>query len=207
MTGRPALPAPAAPTAQETPTGRARPGARGVRAALAGNLGRRRLARGLSLRELSAATGVSKGLLSQIERAEANPTVDVLVRIAEALDTSCTDLLRRPLPRPEIVRAASLNEPPGEVAVNLLFSSHEHGRVELYRSALPPRSRSQASTHGADSVEYVLVVSGAVTLVVEEEPHLLTTGDAARFSGLSEHYYTTGDLPAITHSLLGLPRD
>ncbi|MFF0224167.1 helix-turn-helix domain-containing protein [Streptomyces sp. NPDC004629] len=180
--------------------------AAGVRSALAGNLGRLRLARGLSLRELSATTGVSKALLSQIERAEANPTVEVLVRVADALDTSTSELLRRPLPRPEIVRTSALPVPPGEIAVHLLFSSHEHGRTELYRTVLPPRSRSQASTHGAGSVEYVMVVSGRVTLMADEVPYPLGPGDAARFSGTTEHYYTTAEEGAVTHSMLGYPR-
>ncbi|MER8084952.1 XRE family transcriptional regulator [Streptomyces sp. NPDC058316] len=193
------LPAPPRPTEAQQSAG--------VRTALAGNLNRRRLARGWSLRELSAATGVSKGLLSQIERAEANPTVDVLVRIADVLGTSCTDLLRQPLLRPEIVRVSSLDEPEDETSVNLLFSGHEQGRIEIYRTRLHPHAQSQVSSHGADSVEYVLVMSGQVTLVVNDVPHLLEAGDTARFSGLSSHYYTTEDSPAVTHTIVGYPRD
>ncbi|MFD4945571.1 helix-turn-helix domain-containing protein [Streptomyces sp. NPDC058409] len=196
--GPPAPPRP--PDAQQS-------AAVGVRTALAGNLNRRRLARGWSLRELSAATGVSKGLLSQIERAEANPTVDVLVRIADVLDTNCTDLLRQPLLQPEIVRAASLDEPEDETSVNLLYSGHEQGRIEIYRTRLHPHAQSQVSSHGADSVEYVLVMSGQVTLVVNDVPHLLEAGDTARFSGLSSHYYTTEDSPTVTHTIVGYPRD
>lgn len=184
-----------------------RPGSVGVRTSLAGNLNRRRLKHGWSLRELSAATGVSKGLLSQIERAEANPTVDVLVRIADALGTDCTDLLRRPLLRPEIVRAAELVEPEDETSVTLLYSGHEQGRMEIYRTRLHPHAQSQLSSHGADSVEYVLVLSGQVTLVVNDVPHLLDAGDTARFSGLSSHYYTTEESPAVTHTIVGYPRD
>ncbi|MFF2324533.1 MULTISPECIES: helix-turn-helix domain-containing protein [unclassified Streptomyces] len=195
------LPAPAHPPETQPSA------ASGVRAALAGNLNRRRLARGWSLRELSAATGVSKGLLSQIERAEANPTVEVLVRIADVLDTNCTDLLRQPLLRPEIIRAASLDEPADETSVNLLYSGHEPGRIEIYRTRLHPHAQSQVSSHGVDSVEYVLVMSGQVTLVVNDVPHLLGTGDTARFSGLSSHYYTTEDSPAVTHTIVGYPRD
>ncbi|MFD7719823.1 helix-turn-helix domain-containing protein [Streptomyces sp. NPDC059814] len=196
-------PATAGRPAPETP----RPGSVGVRTSLAGNLNRRRLKHGWSLRELSAATGVSKGLLSQIERAEANPTVDVLVRIADALGTDCTDLLRRPLLRPEIVRAAELVEPEDETSVTLLYSGHEQGRMEIYRTRLHPHAQSQLSSHGADSVEYVLVLSGQVTLVVNDVPHLLDAGDTARFSGLSSHYYTTEESPAVTHTIVGYPRD
>ncbi|MFJ2091279.1 helix-turn-helix domain-containing protein [Streptomyces sp. NPDC087901] len=188
------------PQAQES-------GALGVRVSLAGNLNRRRLARGWSLRELSAATGVSKGLLSQIERAEANPTVDVLVRIADVLGTNCTDLLRQPLLEPEIIRAATLDEPEDETSVNLLYSGHEQARMEIYRTRLHPHAQSQVSSHGTDSVEYVLVMSGQVTLVVNDVPYLLEAGDTARFSAQSSHYYTTEDSPAVTHTVVGYPRD
>ncbi|WP_299538977.1 helix-turn-helix domain-containing protein [uncultured Streptomyces sp.] len=195
-----ALPAPAR---EQTPS--AGPGT--VRSALAANLNRRRLARGWSLRELSAACGVSKGLLSQIERAEANPTVDVLVRIADVLETTATDLLRQPMLRPEIVRAADLHEPDDETSVNLLFAGRGEGRIEIYRSRLHPHDQSQVSSHGAGSVEYVTVVSGSVTLVVDEVPHLLEAGDTARFSGLSSHYYTTQDRPAVTQTMVCYPDD
>ncbi|MFE5244167.1 MULTISPECIES: helix-turn-helix domain-containing protein [unclassified Streptomyces] len=194
------LPAPARPLAPQ-----AGPGT--VRSSLASNLNRRRLARGLSLRELSAATGVSKGLLSQIERAEANPTVDVLVRIADVLETSATDLLRQPMLRPEIVRAGDLHEPDDETSVNLLFAGRGEGRIEIYRSRLHPHDTSQVSSHGTDSVEYVTVLSGRATLVVDDVPHQLETGDTARFSGLSSHYYTTQDSPAVTQTIVSYPGD
>ncbi|MEU6158980.1 XRE family transcriptional regulator [Streptomyces sp. NPDC047130] len=184
----------------------AAPSASGARASLAGNVNRRRLARGLSLRELSAATGVSKALLSQIERAEANPTVDVLVRIADALETTCDELLRRPLLHPEIVRAADLPEPPDETSVHQLFAGHEPGRIELYRTRLHPHAQSQLSSHGAGSVEYVVVLAGEVTLTVDDRPYHLGTGDSARFSGLSSHFYTTDAAPAVTLTMVGHPR-
>ena len=145
--------------------------------------------------------------MSQIERAEADPTVDILVRIAEVLDTSCTDLLRRPLLRPDIVGASSLEEAEDETSVNLLFSGHEHSRMEVYRSRLHPHAQRQISTHGADSVEYVLVMPGEVTPVADDVPYRLGTGDSARFSGLSSHCYTTDDSPAVTHTIVTYPRD
>jgi transcriptional regulator with XRE-family HTH domain len=48
----------------------------------------------LSLDELSRRAGVSKSMLSQIERAQANPTVAVVWRLANALGVPLTDLLQ-----------------------------------------------------------------------------------------------------------------
>ncbi|MEU6359611.1 helix-turn-helix domain-containing protein [Streptomyces albidoflavus] len=178
-----------------------------AREALAQNVRRHRLARGWSLRELGAATGISKGLLSQIERAEANPTLEILTRLADVLATTCTDLLRRPLLRPEIVRAADPAEEPGETSVHFLFAQGELGRAEFYRSRLHPHAQSQVSSHGTDSVEYVTVVSGRVVLVVDGERYALDQGDTARFSGLSSHHYETEESTAVTHTVVGYPRD
>lgn len=183
----------------------AQPGPGDARGALADNLNRRRLARGWSLRELSSLTGVSKALLSQIERAAANPTLDVLTRIADVLETTCTELLRRPLLAPEIVRAADLPGDATETTVDLLFTGGAAGRSEFYSSRLHPHGQSQVSTHGVDSVEYVLVVSGTVVLVVDGVEHELGAGDAARFSGLAPHYYLTRESPATTHSVVMYP--
>ncbi|MFD6278617.1 helix-turn-helix domain-containing protein [Streptomyces sp. NPDC060209] len=176
-----------------------------VRDALSANLNRRRLAQGWSLREMSAATGISKALLSQIERGEANPTLDVVTRIATVLRTDPVDLLRSSLREPEILRAGELDEPEGESAVNLLFAAHGHSRFEVYRSRLHPHAQSQLSSHGTGSVEYVMVVAGQVTLVVDEVPYDLHAGDSARFDGRASHYYTTEDSPAATHSIVGYP--
>ncbi|MFD7131654.1 helix-turn-helix domain-containing protein [Streptomyces sp. NPDC059894] len=205
MPSTPAVPAQpedpsAAPRVPRPPAGES-----SVRDALSVNLNRSRLARGWSLRELSAATGVSKGLLSQIERGEANPTLDVVTRIAGVLETDPAELLRRSLRRPEILRAAELAEPEGESAVNLLFAAYGHGRFEVYRSRLHPHAHSQLSSHGAGSVEYVMVVSGRVTLIVDDLPYHLHAGDSARFDGRASHYYTTEESPATTHSIVAYP--
>jgi len=176
-----------------------------VRDALSVNLNSRRLAQGWSLREMSAATGISKALLSQIERGEANPTLDVVTRIATVLHTDPAELLRSSLREPEILRAGELDEPEGESAVNLLFAAHGHSRFEVYRSRLHPHAQSQLSSHGTGSVEYVMVVAGQVTLVVDEVPYDLHAGDSARFDGRAGHYYTTEDSPAATHSIVGYP--
>ena len=77
-----------------------------IRAALAENMRRIRLARGLSLRELSAKTGLSKALLSQIEREVANPTVSTLTRVAAGLDISFTEMTKPSQLEPVVIRAA-----------------------------------------------------------------------------------------------------
>src|SRR6187402_2097069 len=49
--------------------------------------------RGWSLEELASASGVSRSMLSEIERERANPTLSVTYRIACAFDLSLQDLI------------------------------------------------------------------------------------------------------------------
>jgi len=56
-------------------------------------LQRLRLARGLTLEDLSRIAGVSKSMLSQIEREKANPTIAITWRLANALGVQIGELL------------------------------------------------------------------------------------------------------------------
>ena len=52
--------------------------------------------RGWSLEALATASGVSRSMLSQIEREQANPTLAVTLRIARAFGLSLGELLEMP---------------------------------------------------------------------------------------------------------------
>src|SRR5690606_19926313 len=62
--------------------------------------------RGWTLEQLSTACGVSRSMLSQIERNQANPTLGVAFRIAQAFGMNLGDLVDVPdaTPRIDVVR-------------------------------------------------------------------------------------------------------
>src|SRR5436190_14713831 len=65
--------------------------------------------RGMSLAGLAAASGLSKGFVSQVENDKTSPSLDTLVRLAAALDLTVVDLLRgaaAPAPPPYHVPGA-----------------------------------------------------------------------------------------------------
>ena len=64
---------------------------------IAMNLKRLRAERGLSLGKLSELSGVSKVMLSQIEKGESSPTINTLWKIANGLQVSYTKLIDRRL--------------------------------------------------------------------------------------------------------------
>lgn len=165
-----------------------------ARVALAGNLRRARLARGLSLRALADLTGLSKASLSQLERGEGNPTVGAIGRLATALDRSVTDLVRDTSLTPEVVRAAT--SAGGGVDVRTLFVSHQLGRFEIAEGRLPPETVSARSSHGSGSVEHAVVLEGRIVVRSNGWQVELDTGDAIRFSAEFDHTYATASIGA-----------
>lgn len=160
-----------------------------VRDAVATNMRRARLARGMSLRELATHTGLSTALLSQIERAVANPTVAALTRIAQVLDLTFADLTRTPIFEPEIVRAGE--SPVDGPSARMLFLMAERRRFEICEGQLPAHTAGVFSDHGTGSIEHGYVVAGRVLLTIGSEVHELGPGDAVRFASSVPHAYST----------------
>jgi transcriptional regulator with XRE-family HTH domain len=179
-----------------------------VRQAVADNLRRARLAGGHSLRELAELTGVSKALLSQMERCVANPTVEVLVRVSAALDLTFAELTRAPLLAPEIIRA---DQGPSmvvdDLTIRTLFVSSERRRFELAESVVPPGAASSKSSHGQGSIEHAYVVAGQINISSLEWDIELGPGDSVRFSAEHDHTYRAGGEPARVLSLVSFSDD
>ncbi|MEV4221164.1 MULTISPECIES: XRE family transcriptional regulator [unclassified Nonomuraea] len=183
------------------------PGA-GVRGAIAGNLRRTRLARGHSVRELADLTGVSKALISQIERGVANPTIEVLTRLAAALRLTFAELTRTHPAGPEVIRRGEGEAVmTGDTAVRSLFDAPDRRRFELAEGLLPPATRSAKSAHGRGSMEHAYVVSGEVTVATDAWSVTLGEGDALRFAAEYDHVYATGELACRVLTLISFSDD
>ena len=66
-----------------------------LRAQLAHRLKRERETRGLTIAALAGLSGVSKAMISKVERAEASPTADLLGRLSGAFGLTVSTLLAR----------------------------------------------------------------------------------------------------------------
>jgi transcriptional regulator with XRE-family HTH domain len=148
--------------------------------ALAARLRLERDARGWSLGDLAQRSGVSKAMISKIERAEASPTAALLGRLSGALGLTLSALLARAEGKPErLTRAA--NQPrwrdpkSGYVRRQL---SPAAAAIELVRVELPARrSVSFPASAYAFVRELIFVLDGRLTFVEGEETHELETGD------------------------------
>lgn len=161
---------------------------------LAVNVRAARLARGLSMRELAVTSGLSKALISQVERCVANPSLDVIGKLADGLDMRFAALLRSPVSGPQVIRRG---EGPtmrsGRVSIRTLFTSADRSWSEMAEASMPPRSRSSEATHREGSVEFAYVVAGSVCVRTSLWAEELTAGDAIHFAGASDHQYIAGE--------------
>lgn len=160
---------------------------------LARNLKRARGERGFTLDALAARSGVSRGMIIQIEQARTNPSVGTTVKLADALGVSVATLLDyaqgpqvRLVPADEAVRMWST--PSGSCAT-LLVGTEKRGPLELWSWLLMPGDGSDSDPHLPGTVELLHVREGTLTVVVDGEPHTVPAGTAATFESHVPHGY------------------
>jgi len=147
-----------------------------------------RQARGLSLDELSRQAGVSKSMLSQIERHQANPTVAVVWRLASALGIGIAELLgdERPV-APLLATVAAhatptLASPDGKCELRILGPIELAGQFEWYALTVQPGGTLSSQAHEPGSREHLSVQSGALDVQAGSETARLRHGETARYA-------------------------
>jgi transcriptional regulator with XRE-family HTH domain len=157
-----------------------------------------RKAKRLSLEKLSQRSGVSIGLISQIERGIGNPQFNTLVQLAHALDTSFSRLLlgadekRSPVVRRHERRQLSPGHPDGEVR-ELLTPGLDH-LIEVVWVEMPPgyNTKDNPFTHAGEEVGVIL--EGKHTVWLDGIAHQLEPGDSITYPSTVPHWYeVTGD--------------
>lgn len=156
------------------------------------NLRRIRLARGYSLDMVAEQTGVSKSMLGQIERGEANPTIGILGKIVSGLRVELTDLVETPGEQVYPVSKEWLM-PTKEVADKykvFTYFPYEKGRnFELYTFEIAPGAVYFSGAHGESTREYLIVEQGQLVLTVDGKEYFVNQGDAIRFDTDKDHAY------------------
>ncbi|OWJ58676.1 helix-turn-helix domain-containing protein [Inquilinus limosus] len=166
-------------------------------AAIAGAVGRhvagQRRARRLSLDALARLSGVSKGMLVQIENARSNPSIATLCRVAAALGVSVAELVD--LGGADAVRLVGPEEaarlwagPEGGAAV-LLVGSDGPDMLELWRWELKPKERHVSDPHPPGTRELLHVTAGTLLLEVDGRPHEVPAGTSALLHSDRPHAY------------------
>jgi transcriptional regulator with XRE-family HTH domain len=157
--------------------------------AVAANVRRLRAVRGLSAGALAAASGVGKATLSRIEAGQANPTVETLYALADALGVSFGTLTSAETPRVRVTRAADTPRVGGAVQIRVLDRLYGAPLVELLDAVFPAGKVRDADPHPPGVTEHLVVVRGRLRAGPARQPVELDAGDLLRFPGDVPHVY------------------
>ncbi|MDO3683935.1 helix-turn-helix domain-containing protein [Micromonospora sp. C28ISP2-4] len=171
-----------------------------VTSAVARQVRELRAARGWSFEELAGRSGVSKGMLVQIEGARTNPSIGTLCRVADAFGVSIARLLE---PAEEsTVRVSAADEAPvlwrgpNGGKARLLSGLGEPDLVELWDWRMEPGEALQSPDHAHGTREILHVLDGAATVTVDGVDHEVRAGETVEFHADREHgYRAAGDGP------------
>lgn len=174
-----------------------------IRSHVARRLKEERARRGWSLDALAVRAGVSRAMLSKIERGVSVPTTVLLARVGDALGVGLTSLMRPapPAGRQPVSRLAAQAQwtDPATGYTRRIVSPAEHdGDVEVVAVELPPAARVAFPAAASLHVEGKLVLlQGRLLLEAGSEAWALEPGDCARLSIHRAHaLHNPGDTPA-----------
>jgi transcriptional regulator with XRE-family HTH domain len=156
-------------------------------------LQRLRLARGLTLEDLSRIAGVSKSMLSQIEREKANPTIAITWRLANALGVQIGELLATAERETETIRVIDAHETPTLPGLHAGYVLRILGPLELaskyewYELTLSPGGELASQGHDPGAQEHLTLLHGSVEVEVGNDKKKVKLGSTARYPGDQQH--------------------
>ena len=167
---------------------------------LAASLKSARKSKGLSLDAVAKLSGVSRSMVSQIERAESSPTVATLWNLTQALQVDFAGLLEgKTAPGIEVIRSEAAPTIDGRgqgVRIRILSPAEAAGEHEVYELTLAAGGVLDSDPHSPGCREHLTVLEGAVMVTSGEEERRLGTGDTARYFADRPHRIAAAEGPA-----------
>lgn len=160
-----------------------------------------RRAQGLSLEAVSNLSGVSRSMVSQIERGESSPTIATLWNLTRALQVDFAGLLdaETETDRVEVLRSGAVpridNIGQG-CRIRILSAPEEAGQHEVYDLRFDPGGALNSQPHTRGAREQLTVIEGSLTVISGGATERLEAGDTARYAADVTHAIRAGDAPA-----------
>lgn len=158
-----------------------------------------RLARGLCLKEVSAKSGLSIGLLSQVERGISSPSVRVLGALSGAMGVTISHFFPDP---PEASRDPDspilrTNQRPAVtfwrtgIAKSVLTPQARGSNLDLvlYTIIIEPNGTTGDEPFTHDGEEAGVVLEGTLDLHIGDQEYVLNAGDGFRFASSTPHRF------------------
>ena len=156
------------------------------------NLNAYRKKRGYSLDKVAEMTGVSKGMLAQMERGETNPSISTLWKIANGLHISSTFLLEAEPNDLVIVKKKDIipiTEGNDKFSVFPTFAFDFNKKFEMLVVDLEVGGIHCSEPHENSAEEYIYVSRGEFQLTIQGTSYNLSEGDSIKFLADKAHEY------------------
>lgn len=175
--------------------------------ALPANLRHLRREAGLTLDGLAERSGVSRAMISKIERGASVPTATVLGKLAGALRVGLSRLLgnlnrREPLLHPRRAQAEYLDPESGlrRRSLSPLFADSP---VDLALNVLPPGRAVAFPAHHAGVEEFLVLHSGRLAVLIDGESFAIEPGDTLFYPADRAHEFRNpGEEPAVFYIVI-----
>lgn len=155
-----------------------------------------RSAKKLTLDQLAGKSGVSKSMLSQIERNKTNPTVATLWSLTQALSIDIGEILGGKGQLKETASNISfikshqtpeIQSADGKCTLRILGPLNMVSHIEWYDVNLEQDGLLASEPHVDGTTEHLTVLKGEISVSSGAEKQILTSGDTARYSGDVAH--------------------
>ncbi len=161
---------------------------------LASRLKDARKSRSLSLEGLARLSGVSRSMLSQIERAESSPTVAILWNLTQALHIDFSGLLdggpKERGPIREIIRSDQtpvIHSQGKSCKIRILSAPETVGDTEVYDLEFDAGGVLDSEPHRSGCMESLTVLHGRLTVTSDGESEMVQKGDTIRYVADRRH--------------------
>ncbi|MEQ9692654.1 XRE family transcriptional regulator [Shimia sp. SDUM112013] len=151
-----------------------------------------RRAQGLSLDAVAKLSGVSRSMVSQIERGESSPTIATLWNLTRALQVDFAGLLEDGTAQDRIELLRDADVPTIEnrglgCRIRILSPPEEAGKHEVYELVLDENGLLESQAHARGAREQLSVIEGRIEVVSGASRDVLNAGDTARYSADVTH--------------------
>lgn len=155
------------------------------------NIKRIRQERNLKLEDLAILTGVSKSMLSEIERCTKSPTISVLEKICDGINVPLSQLTHTETPQVYISTNDTVKHYSAWNGFELfvLFEFDPNKKFEIFRHVIAPHSERVSECHEAGIREYIICTKGVFSVQVGDKMFHLQEGEAIQFLANCKHKY------------------
>ncbi len=172
-----------------------------ILARLPARLKKARRAQGLSLEAVEKLSGVSRSMVSQIERGESNPTVATLLNLTRALNVDFAGLLGEETAedRVEILhehQTPALDRAGDGCKIRILSPPQDAGRHEVYELIFTQGGVLDSRPHERGTREQLIAEDGQLQVTSGVASGIISKGDTARYAADVPHCIEAVNGPA-----------